>query len=79
MSAFTNHFSFEFRTGIRDKTLLLMNYLFPIGLYIMLGLLMTELNPLFVETMIPAMILIAIMSGTVLSLPNPLVLSYSSC
>ena len=73
MNGFASHFSFEFRTGIRDKTLLLMNYLFPIGLYIMLGLLMTELNPLFVETMIPAMIIIAIMSGTVLSLPNPLV------
>ncbi len=73
MNAFANHFSFEFRTGIRDKTLLLMNYLFPLGLYAMLGFLMTELNPLFVETMIPAMIIVAIMSGTVLSLPNPLV------
>ena len=73
MNAFASHFSFEFRTGIRDKTLLLMNYLFPVGLYIMLGLLMTELNPLFVENMIPAMIIIAIMSGTVLSLPTPLV------
>lgn len=73
MNAFTNHFSFEFRTGIRDKTLLLMNYLFPLGLYAMLGFLLTELNPLFVETMIPAMIIVAIMSGTVLSLPTPLV------
>ncbi len=73
MNAFASHFSFEFRTGIRDKTLLLMNYLFPIGLYIMLGLLMAELNPLFIETIIPAMIVIAIMSGTVLGLPNPLV------
>jgi ABC-2 type transport system permease protein len=51
----------------------MMNYLFPIGLYVMMGLLMTELNPPFVETMIPAMIIVAIMSGTVLSLPNPLV------
>ena len=50
-----------------------MNYLFPIGLYIMLGILMSELNPPFMDTMIPAMIIIAIMSGTVLSLPNPLV------
>jgi len=73
MNAFANHFSFEFRTGIRDKTLLLMNYLFPLGLYGLLGFLMAELNPLFVETMIPAMIIIAILSGTVLSLPNPLV------
>ncbi len=73
MSAFTTHFSFEFRTGIRDKTLLLMNYLFPLGLYGMLGFLMTELNPDFAETIIPAMILIAILSSTILGLPNPLV------
>ena len=73
MSAFASHFSFEFRTGIRDKTLLLMNYLFPLGLYGMLGFLMTELNPDFAETIIPAMIIIAILSSTILSLPNPLV------
>jgi len=73
MSAFASHFSFEFRTGIRDRTQLLMNYLFPIGLYGMLGFLMTELNPVFSETIIPAMIIIAILSGTILSLPNPLV------
>ena len=73
MRAFAAHFSFEFRTGIRDKTQLLMNYLFPLGLYVVLGYLMTELNPLFIETVIPAMIIIAIMSGTILSLPNPLV------
>ena len=73
MNAFAHHFSFEFRTGIRDKTLLLMNYLFPIGLYAMMGLLLTELNPFFIELIIPAMIIIAILSGTVLSLPNPLV------
>ncbi len=73
MSAFTSHFSFEFRTGMRDRTQLLMNYLFPLGLYGMLGFLMTELNPDFTGTMIPAMIIIAILSGTILSLPNPLV------
>ncbi len=73
MNAFANHFSFEFRTGIRDKTLLLMNYLFPLGLYGLLGFLMSELNPDFIETMIPAMIIVAILSGTIMSLPTPLV------
>jgi len=73
MNAFTSHFSFEFRTGIRDRTQLLMNYLFPLGLYGLLGFLMVDLNPDFVPTMIPAMIIIAILSGTILSLPNPLV------
>ena len=32
MNAFLHHFSFEFRTGIRNKTLLMMNYLFPSGI-----------------------------------------------
>ncbi len=31
MKAFLNHFAFEFKTGIRDKNLLLLNYLFPSG------------------------------------------------
>jgi ABC-2 type transport system permease protein len=73
MNAFAKHFSFEFRTGMRDKTQLLMNYLLPIGLYAMLGFLMTELNPPFRETMIPAMIIVAILFSMVLGLPNPLV------
>lgn len=73
MNAFVSHFSFEFRTGIRDKILLLMNYILPIGLYAMLGFLMTELNPPFIEIVMPAMIIVAIMFSLVVSLPNPLV------
>ena len=73
MSAFVNHFSFEFRTGIRNKNLLLMNYLFPLGIYAMMGLVMAEINPGFVETMIPAMVVFAILTATVLGLPDPLV------
>lgn len=73
MSAFINHFSFEFRTGIRNKTLLLMNYLFPLGFYAMMGLVMTEINPTFGETMIPAMVVFAILAAMVLGLPDPLV------
>ena len=72
MSAFISHFSFEFRTGIRDKTLLLMNYLLPLGLYFMLGFLLTELNPFFDEIVIPAMIIIAILFSMIIGLPNPL-------
>jgi len=78
VNAFKSHFSFEFRTGIRDKTLLLMNYLLPLLLYAFLGFLLTDLSPFFAETMIPAMILFAILSGTVLGLPNPLVTARES-
>ena len=73
MTAFTNHFSFEFRTGIRNRTLLMMNYLFPLGFYLMMGFVMPELNPLFLETMIPAMVVFAILAATLLGIPDPLV------
>jgi len=45
MNAFINHFAFEFRTGIRNKQLLLMNYLFPLGFYLMMGVVMAEIIP----------------------------------
>ncbi|MGB9594145.1 MAG: ABC transporter permease, partial [Anaerolineae bacterium] len=67
------HFAFEFRTGLRNKDLLLLNYLFPLGFYAMMGVMMGQINPLFIETMIPAMAVFAILSATVLGLPNPLV------
>jgi len=73
MNAFISHFSFEFRSGIRNKTLLLMNYLFPLGFYFMIGLLMTQINPTFLETMLPAMVILAILASTILGLPDPLV------
>lgn len=73
MRAFANHIAFEFRTGLRDKNLLLLNYLFPLGFYAMMGIMMGQINPLFIQTMIPAMAVFAILSATVLGLPNPLV------
>lgn len=73
MTAFINHFSFEFRTGVRNKQLLLMNYLFPLGFFLMMGFVMGEINPLFVDTMTPAMVVFAILAATLLGIPDPLV------
>lgn len=73
MSAFVNHFAFEFRTGIRNKNLLLMNYLFPLGLYLMMSVIMPGINPLFQETIIPSMVTFGILAATLLGLPDPLV------
>jgi ABC-2 type transport system permease protein len=73
MNAFLKHFLYDFRKGLRDKSLFLLNYLFPLGFYILMGLLMTGLNPTFNPTMIPAMILVAMMACTLLGLPNPVV------
>jgi ABC-2 type transport system permease protein len=73
MNAFANHFSFEFRTGIRNKTLLLMNYLFPLGFYLMMGFVMPAINPIFLDSMIPGMVVFAILAATILGIPDPLV------
>jgi ABC-2 type transport system permease protein len=73
MNAFLNHFSFEFRTGVRNRSLLFLFYLFPLMVYFLIGALMTAVNPTFGETLIPAMALFAVLSGTMLSLPDPLV------
>lgn len=73
MTAFLTHFTIEFQTGIRNKTLLLMNYLFPLSFYLMMGLIMTQINPLFTDTMIPAMIIFAALVTTQLGMPEPLV------
>ncbi|MBM3180578.1 MAG: ABC transporter permease [Chloroflexi bacterium] len=73
MNAFIHHFIFEFRTGIRNKQLLLMNYLFPLGFYLMMGFIMAEINPLFREDIIPAMVVFGILAATLLGIPDPLV------
>ena len=73
MTAFLQHFTFEFETGLRNSTQLLMNYLFPLAFYAMMGLVMTQVNPLFTATMIPAMAVFVMMVSTLLGLPGPLV------
>lgn len=75
MNAFVTHLSFDFRSGLRDRTLLLMNYLFPLGFYFLMGLLMPKMNPLFTDTMIPSLISFTIITSAVLGMPNPLVSS----
>lgn len=73
MNAFLNHFSFEFRTGIRNKSLLMMNYLFPLAFYLMMALIMPSINPGFQKSLIPSMIVFAILSATLLGIPDALV------
>ncbi|MCA9927815.1 MAG: ABC transporter permease [Anaerolineales bacterium] len=73
MSAFIQHFNYEFRTGLRNKNLLLMNYLFPLGFYLMMGFIMPEINPSFRNALIPALVVFAILASTLLGLPDPLV------
>lgn len=75
MTAFVYHLKYDFYNGLRDRSLLLMNYLFPLVLFLMLGALLGGISPTFHETLIPAMIAIAVMTSTLLGMPNPIVSS----
>ncbi len=73
MTAFVNHFAFEFKTGLRTPAHLLLNYLFPLAFYALMGAVMTKINPGFTGLLVPAMVVFVCMTGTILGLPNPLV------
>lgn len=73
MNAFMTHFAFEFRTGVRNRQLLLMNYLFPLGFYLLMGSIMPGINPPFRAVLIPALVVFAVLSATLLGIPDPLV------
>jgi len=75
MKALLNHLEFEFKSVVRDKSLLLMNYLFPLSFYFMMSIIMPSINSNFSKTMIPGMIVFTIMVSTLLGMPNPIVSS----
>lgn len=73
MTALTTHTLIELRGSLRNRQLLFLIYAFPLAFYALMGLVMTGINPLFTETMIPAMIIFAIMISTLMGLPDPIV------
>jgi ABC-2 type transport system permease protein len=73
MNAYAYHFSYEFKTGLRNPSMLFMSYLFPLGVYLLLALVMTAVNPLFKATLVPAMCIFAMMGGGLLAMGGPMV------
>jgi ABC-2 type transport system permease protein len=73
MKAFIHHLAYDFKTGIRDRSKLLMFYLFPLVFFALIGALMSSVNPGFKQIMIPAMALFAYMCSALLTLPTMLV------
>jgi ABC-2 type transport system permease protein len=73
MTAYVSHLAYDFRAGMRDRAQMLMNYIFPLFFYAMIGALMTGINPNFTQSLIPAMIAVGIMTSTLLGMPSPLV------
>ena len=75
MNAFFHHLAFEFRAGVRHKQLLLMNYLFPLGFFLLMGFIMTGINPTFRENLIPAMMIFSALAATLMGTPISLTTS----
>jgi ABC-2 type transport system permease protein len=73
MRAFALHFALEFRTALRNKQLVFLNFLFPLGFYLMMGFIMGGINPGFLPDIIPAMAVFAILAAALLGIPEPLV------
>ena len=71
--ALLHHAAFEFGSGLRNRAMLLLLYLFPLGFFLIAGGLMIGLNPGFREVVIPAMVVFALMAGCLLGLPDPIV------
>ncbi|MFC2063764.1 ABC transporter permease [Chloroflexota bacterium] len=69
MNTFILHLAFEIRAGFRNKQLLMMNLLFPLGFYLLMGFVLAEINPIFREDMIPAMIIFSTLAATLLGIP----------
>lgn len=67
------HAGVELRTGVRDRTLLLMTYLFPLGFFGFMGVFMTEMNPDFIEVIIPGMAVFAMLAAAMFGLPGPMI------
>ncbi len=74
MKDFAHRLVYEFRSGLRDKSQILMNYLFRLVFFALMGALMSKVNSFFGKTMIPAMSLFALMCTSLLSLPSSLVM-----
>lgn len=72
MNAFVCHMQFEFLSGLRNRSLLFMLYLMPLGFYLLMGAVMTELNPFFQDLVIPSMVTFAVLTGSIMGLPSPL-------
>lgn len=67
------HFKTDFLLGLRRRQMLFLNYIFPLGFYLMMGMIMPGLNPMFLETMVPSMATFAILAIGLLGIPDPLV------
>lgn len=77
IKSFSYHLKTEFIIGFRNKSILFINYFLPLFFYLMMGFVMGEINESFKEYMKVSMIIFAIMTSTLLTVPNEVVFARS--
>lgn len=70
MKTFLKHLVIDYKVGLRDRTLLLMSYLFPLTFFLFMGFVMTEMEPEYKDIMYPSMLLFSLLTSTVIIVPN---------
>ncbi len=73
MNAFLYHARCDLKAGVRDTSLMLMNYLFPLGFFFMAGLFMTQVNPFFSDIMIPGMVIFGVMTPALMNISTTMI------
>lgn len=73
MKNFLRHLKIDYKISIRDRTLFLMSYLFPLTFFFFMGLVMTSVNPDYKAYLFPSMLMFSILVSTVLIIPNVIV------
>ena len=73
MSALAVHFTFQFRSMLRNPAQMLLSYLFPLSFFAFMGLVMTEINPGFRDNLLTSMTIFTVLTGALLGLPGSLV------
>jgi len=70
MKTFLRHLIIDYKIGLRDRTLFLMSYLFPLTFFLFMGFVMTEMQPEYKEIMYPSMLLFSLLTSTIIIIPQ---------
>lgn len=72
MKAFFTHLFIQFKLGLRDKTLLIDFYIVPLGFYLIMGGVMSGINPAFKATLTTSMMAFAVTMGGLQGVAEPM-------
>ena len=72
MIAFLKHMTIQFKLGLRDKTLLIDFYIVPLGFYLIMGSVMSSINPQYMHTLITSLIAFGVTMGALQGVSAPL-------